>query len=179
MTATAKIYGESLYELASEEKREDAIKSELCAVRDILGGESEYVRLLSNPALTKDERKKALCEAFEGRIDGYLMNFLKILIDNGTLNELRGISEAYTARYNEEKGILPVECVSAVALSEEESASLIETVSKKTGKKVILTEKTDPALLGGVKLSYGGKLFDGTVAAKLAEIDNILKNTVL
>lgn len=179
MTATAKVYGESLYELASEEKREDAIKSELRAVCDIFDAEPEYVRLLSNPALTKEERKKALDDAFGGKIDVYLLNFLKILTDNGTLNHLSGIYDAYTARYNADKGILPVECVSAVALSESERAGLIAAIAKKTGKKVVLTEKTDPALIGGVKLSYDGKLFDGTVAAKLAEIDSILKNTVL
>lgn len=179
MTGTARIYGGSLYELAREERREDRIMDELREICGIFASEPEYVRLLMNPALTKDERKKALSEAFEGRIDEYLLNFLKLSVDNGILSQLSAVREAYVARYNSDNGILPVECVSAVALSDKERGELTEALMKKTGKKIVLTQKVDPSLLGGVKLSYGGKLFDGTVSARLSEIDSIFKAAVL
>lgn len=179
MTATARVYGESLYELAREEKKEYKLLKEIQSVRDILQSEPEYSRLLSNPALTKDERKTAVHEAFSGRIDEYLLNFLKILTENGTLSQLPKMSERFEELYNEDKGILPVHCVSAVALTTDERKRLVSALEKRTRKTVVLSEKVDPSVLGGIRLTYGGRLFDGSVKGRLEEIEKQLSNLVL
>ena len=48
-----------------------------------------------------------------------------------------------------------------------------------TGKKVTLTNRIDPACMGGVRLTYDGNQVDGTVKNRLDTISNMLKNTVL
>ena len=50
---------------------------------------------------------------------------------------------------------------------------------KLTDKTVELTNRIDPACLGGVRLDYDGKRVDGTVRSRLDAIHNMLKNTVL
>ena len=64
-------------------------------------------------------------------------------------------------------------------LNEAQTAKLTAKLIKITGKTVELTNRVDPACLGGVRLDYDGKRVDGTVQSRLDAIRSLLKNTVL
>ena len=69
--------------------------------------------------------------------------------------------------------------MSAVALNEEQKQKLIAKLEVTTGKQIDLQCSVDPAELGGLRLSYSGKMVDGTVKTRLDSIGKLLKNTVL
>ena len=69
--------------------------------------------------------------------------------------------------------------VSAVALSEEQKESLIAKLEKLCRKKIILSEKIDPEVLGGLKVEVDGKTLDGTVSGRLKEIRKNVNEVVL
>ena len=52
-------------------------------------------------------------------------------------------------------------------------------LAEKTGKKIRLTVRVDPSVLGGVRLEYAGKRLDGTVRRRLEEISSRLRETTL
>ena len=52
------------------------------------------------------------------------------------------------------------------------SAFLKEKLKKISGKEIILIQKTDPALLAGVRVELDGKLLDGTVKNRISEISD-------
>jgi F-type H+-transporting ATPase subunit delta len=66
-----------------------------------------------------------------------------------------------------------------VPLSDAQTAKLSGKLQMLTGKKVSLTNKVDPACMGGVRLDYDGKRVDGTVSNRLEKLGSLLKNTVL
>ena len=102
MTKTEQVYGGSLYDLAREEGLTAEIGEELRQIIALFDGEPDYWRFLSTLSISKDERCKALDEAFKGRIQPYLLNFLKILCENGTMGSLKGCAQEYRRRFNEE-----------------------------------------------------------------------------
>ena len=75
----------------------------------------DYLRLLSTPSIPKRERCGLLDEALRDQVHLYVLNFLKILCEKGTLRELSGCARAYRVRYNQAHGILG-ELDEAVAL---------------------------------------------------------------
>jgi adapter protein MecA 1/2 len=95
------MYGGSLYDLAAEEGLDERILGELDGVTALLNGDAEYLHLLSIPSIPKKERCALLDEAFRGQVHLYVLNFLKILCEKGTLRELGGCTRAYRIRYNE------------------------------------------------------------------------------
>ena len=105
MTETAKMYGGSLYDLAAEEGLETRILGELDEVQQLLKQNPDYLRLLSTPSIPKKERCGLLDEALRGQVHLYVLNFLKILCEKGTLRELSGCARAYRIRYNQAHGI--------------------------------------------------------------------------
>ncbi len=88
MTEIARMYGGSLYDLAAEEGLETRILDELDEAAKLIRDDPEYLRLLSTPSIPKKERCGLLDEAFRGQVHLYVLNFLKILCENGTLREL-------------------------------------------------------------------------------------------
>lgn len=179
MTDTARVYGGSLYELAAEEGLAERLLEELRAAVRLFRENPEYEALMNVPSVPREERLGALDQAFGGRVHPYLVNFLKLLTERGSISQLSGTLAAFEGRYNEDNGILTVEVVSAAPLSAADRAALTQKLATLTGKKPRLTCTLDPQVLGGLRLTMDGKRYDGTVRARLDEIERSLKNKIL
>ena len=179
MTQAANTYGQALYDLAKEENLGKTILDQLLVLKDVFADTPAYSKLLSTPNIPKQERCGILDEAFRGKVHPYVLNFLKILTEKGYPRHFADCCEAYRGHYNADHGILPVKAVSAIALTEDQSARLCEKLQKITGKTIELTNRVDPDVLGGIRLDYDGKRLDDTVSHRLESIRSMLNNTVL
>ena len=175
MTASEKEYGGALYELAAEEHCEDEVLESIGLVSKMFAEEPSYRALLQNPAVPKEERLGLLDKAFGKSIHAYALNFTKILCERRALFELEGCEKAYRERLYEARGILPAVAYSAIVLSDAQMQALQKKIEKSTGKKVLLENKLDASLLGGVKVCYAGKELDGTVSGRLESLRRSLK----
>ena len=179
MTGVGNVYGEALYLLAKEEDRSKTILEELKALDESFSQEPDFLRLLSSPNLPKAERCQILDDSFRGKINPYLLNFMKILTEKGYIRHFSDCRKGYTLHYNQDNGILSVTAVTAVALSAEQADKLTGKLENITGKTIELVNRVDPGIYGGVRLDYDGQRLDDTVAHRLENIRNLLKNTVL
>lgn len=179
MTQTAKTYGGALYDLAAEEGRTEQILKEMDTLCTAFGKEPDFVYLLATPSLSKSERCGILDECFRGKVDDYLLNFMKILCENGTIRQLPGCMQEFKRCYNVERGILEVCAVTAVPMSEALTEKLRARLASVTGKEIALSCRVDAACLGGVRLEMDGEQMDGTVQSRLDTIRSQLAETVL
>lgn len=179
MTQTGRVYGEALYSLAREENLADAVLSDLTALDTAFRSEQDFIRLLCAPNIPKEERCQILDSSFRGKVQPYVLNFLKLLTEHGYMRQFSACCEAYQEQYNEDHGILPVRAVTAVPLSDAMQDKLTHKLEKVTGKTVRLDCRVDPQVMGGIRLDFDGKRLDDTVQHRLEAIDSLLKNTVL
>ena len=179
MTQVGSVYGEALYSLALEDKLTGSILSELEVLDQCFQTEPEYLRLLSSPSISKQERCRILDDSFRGKVHIYVLNFLKILTEKGYMRHFSDCRKAYEESFNRDNGILPVTAFTAVPLSPDQADKLTDKLSRITGKQVKLHSRIDPTVLGGVRLDYDGKRLDDTVSHRLDSIRDLLKNTVL
>ena len=179
MTEVGNVYGESLYTLAREENLSEQIGGELAALHGGFRQAPEFIRLLSSPSLTKAERCQILDDSFRGKVHPYVLNFLKILTEKGYMRHFGDCCKAYTAHFDQDNGIVRVTAVTAVALTDSQSARLTEKLSRSTGKQVILHNRVEPGVLGGVRLDYDGQRLDDTVSHHLDAVRELLSKTVL
>ena len=68
---------------------------------------------------------------------------------------------------------------SAASLSKEQEELLKKKLETMSVKSVVMDLKTDPAVLAGVRVELDGKLFDGTVKGRLAELSRRISDTVV
>lgn len=179
MTEVGSVYGESLYELAKDESLTKLIGEQLAVLQASFRQEPDFIRLLSSPNLTKAERCQILDNSFRGSVHPYLLNFLKILTEKGYMRCFSDCCDAYTEHYDQDNGILRVNAVTAVALSPAQTDKLTQKLSRITGKEIVLRNRIDPAVLGGVRLDYDGQRLDDTVSHRMDTIRDLLSKTVL
>lgn len=179
MNQVASVYGQGLYALAKEEALEEAVLQELNALKTAFLEQPDFLKLLASSNVSKQERLRIIDDSFRGKVQQYVLNFLKLLTEKGHISYFAGCCEAYREQYNEDKGILQVRAVSAIALTDEQKTSLTEKLTAITGKTVELVCKLDKTVLGGVRLTYNGVQVDGTVQGRLQAMEKSLKNTVL
>lgn len=179
MNQIGTVYGEALYSLAAEVQAEDAILQQLQVLQSSFSAEPQFLQLLTSPALAKAERCQILDDSFRGKVEPYLLNFLKLLTEKGYIGHFSACCDAYTDKYNQQHNILPVTAVTLTPLSLHQSQALTDKLSSMTGKKVSLTNRIDPDCFGGIRLDYDGNRLDDTVAHRLEQVRQLLKNTVL
>ena len=162
MTQAARVYGGSLYDLATEEKLDGQIMEQMIAVRQIFRENPGYLKLLGEPAIPEDERLKMIEEAFGGQAERYLVNFLKLLCERKILREFAGCCEEFIRRYNSAHGIAEAVVTSAVKLSDTQ-----------------MVQKTDASVLGGLRVELEGVQLDGTVQSRISGISKKLNELVV
>ena len=179
MTTATSVYGQSLYDLAAEEGLSEEILKQMEAVQAIFKENPDYITLLLEPSIPRRERLGLLEEAFKGQVHPYLQNFLMILLENSLLRGFSACCRTYRESYNKDHGIEEATVTSAVALTEAQVKSLKSKLEAISGKTVILRQKVDSSVLGGLRVEIGGRLLDGTVMGRLADLRKKVSATVL
>lgn len=178
MTEYSKLYGGCLYELADEEGLTDAMMGELGELRQLFGENPDYIRLLLEMSIPRAERLAMIDQAVGGWVQPYITHFLKLLCENGILQEFGNCCQEFTRRYREDHGMVEAVVTGAVPLSGEQLAALKAQLERMSHKTVMLVEKTDSSILGGLKVELEGKLLDGTIEGRLLglqkKIDEII-----
>lgn len=176
--AALKEYADALFMLTEELGTSERVQRELGDATHVLSDNREYISLLETPALPMDEKLGLVDRAFES-FDESLLSFLKILTEKRLIRHLGDVLRDYSALYDESRGILRVEAISAVALSEAQLNAIAEKLSAKCKKQAIVSNTVSPEILGGLKLRYSGTQLDGSVKTRLDKIEASLKNVIV
>ncbi len=179
MTQTARTYGTALYELSRDEGLSETLFPQLQMAARLLRENPDYLRLLSLPSVPKKERCAVLDKSFRAQVHEYLLSFMKLLVERGSIGEFFGCEETFRRRYDEDHGILEVTAAVAAPLPDGQRARLEEKLAARTGKTIRLHVREDAGVLGGVRLEFDGKRLDGTVRRRLEQIQAKLRETTL
>jgi F-type H+-transporting ATPase subunit delta len=125
----------------------------------------------SNRGLTEAARQ-SLLEAVSKSMNltAPVTKLLVLLAQSRKLTYLPDLAAAYRERLLAHQNIVRADVTSAAPLSPEKTAALAESLSKVTGKKVELSVKVDPELMGGVVARIGSTVYDGSVRTQLVHM---------
>ncbi len=162
----ATLYGKAL--LGAAGSRVEQIVAELDSI--VKEGFNRYPKLemaFASPRISEEEKDAMITRIFGGKIDKVLLNFMKVLARRRRLSSLRAIQSAVSEMRDEQLGRLRVKVTSAQKLTDAQKKEITANLKKKFGKEVVLIEKDDPNLLGGIVLRIGDRVYDGSVQGKL------------
>jgi F-type H+-transporting ATPase subunit delta len=116
-----------------------------------------------------------LDQVIPGDADLPVRNLLLTLVQHDELKLLPDIVGALRQRVQRaEIAPMPVEVVSAIALTDEQRKSLVAKLEAQYGANLNYSYRVDPAILGGLIVRVGDKLIDGSVASKLTAMKQAL-----
>lgn len=172
----ARRYAKALLIIGKEDGQAEAYGKELDGFAKLMAKEKELEQAICNPIYGASGRKNVL-EAVIGKvgISKIVASFLLLLFDKGRFEFISDINEFYQKLADELKGVLRASLVSASELSSETVEKIRATLSKRTGKDIILQVEQDPSLIGGIVSRIGDLVLDGSIKSQLLNMRESLK----
>ncbi|MFA6448637.1 MAG: F0F1 ATP synthase subunit delta [bacterium] len=167
-------YAKALFELAKETNSLESAEKDFPQVVRVLETEPDFRSFMNHPAIVPSEKKSLLEKLFKGKIGDEIYDFLSLLVDKNREEYIPIINEELQGMLMEHQGRQIMKVYTPFEMTAETKAMLIEGLAKSTGKKVEIEEVVDPALIGGVKVQIGDKVFDGSVKSGLEKLREAL-----
>jgi F-type H+-transporting ATPase subunit delta len=169
MEEIAAVYARALFEAALEQDKLDPVREQLGEFADAVDGQRELQVFLFSPYFSTEEKKEALSRAVVDA-EPIFVNFLELLIEKHRLPALFRIRRTFDGLWEDHNRLLPVEVTSAVALDEKIVGQIGDRISEQTDRKVELTARVEPDILGGIMVRVGNTVLDGSVRNRLEQL---------
>jgi F-type H+-transporting ATPase subunit delta len=167
----AQVYARALYDAASKTNQLDLVLDEYeSLLRDVLGAHPDFERMFTSAIIGRNEKAETLRRALEGRASQIFLNFMLVLSDHLRLDLLRPVLTQIQAIRDQRLGLVPVEVRAAVPLDAAQEQALRDRLRSVIAGTPILHSQVDPALLGGLVIRVGDKLYDGSVRTQLRRL---------
>lgn len=164
-------YAGALLASAREKGVLNEVADSFAGVLQVLEANRDLMIFLHSPQVRTEEKKELLGKVFGSRIEPVLLNFFSLLIDKKRIENIRDIGVEFAAQVEAAQGVVRARVVTAVELPGDLAEALKQRLASLTGARIILEKKIDPAVLGGVCVTMGDRILDGTVRTSL----NLLK----
>ena len=126
--------------------------------------------MVESPELSDQSRQEAMAKIAERlNLSFPVRSFAVVIARHGRIREIGAIAESYRDLLDQKMGRERATLTFAIKPSDAEVARVVSGLENIAKLKIIPTVKIDPALLGGVTAELGGRIYDGSLATRLAE----------
>ena len=171
LQTVARRYAAALADVAIERREEREVQSELDQWAAMIESNPQLKEVFANPTIVYDHKRKLLEDLISRtRVRETTGSFLRVLLKNQRLSQLREVAARFGYVLDERSGIVAATVTTARPIPEELQRQLHDTLIAATGRKVRLAFYTDEAILGGMVAQIGSTIFDGSVQSHLERL---------
>ena len=171
--ALSDIYATSLFEVCQKSGGDKAVQETLDELEGILAlarKDAAFNEFLASRVLPAKDRATSLRTIFEGKISGRTLTFLLVLNDKDRLGRLPAMVQAFHDKAQEAFGRIEVDVHTAGPISSADLDAIRDRLASALKKDVVAHHRSDPAMIGGLKLRFGDRLVDGSIASRLRRL---------
>jgi F-type H+-transporting ATPase subunit delta len=175
-TGIASRYATAAFELAKEAGDLTGLENDVESLSQALQDSADFRSVISSPIYSRDQQQKAVSAVAEAMgLSGTLRNTLALMGAKRRLFVLPAFVRALRERIAEEKGEVTAEVTAAKSLTKAQQEKLAGVLKKAVGKDVKINLAVDESLIGGLVVKVGSRMIDTTIASKLANLQNAMK----
>ena len=169
-------YATALFELAREAKGLDQVAGDLDTFSKMMDGSDDLLRLVRSPVFAAQDQIRALDALFvKAGIKGLAANFVRLVAKNRRLFAIADMIVAFRALLAAQRGEISAEVTSADKLSAQQVTRLKAELKAAVGRDVLLTQKVDASILGGLIVKVGSRMINSSLATKLNTLKVAMK----
>ena len=173
LQTVARRYATALADVAIERREEREVQNELDQWAEMIEAYPQLKEVFANPTVVYDHKRKVLEDLISrARVRETTASFLRVLLKNQRLSQLREIVERFGQVLDERGGVVAAHVTTARPIPEDLRNSLHDTLTVATGRKVRLSFTTDESIIGGLVARIGSTIFDGSVQSQLDRLAN-------
>lgn len=171
-------YASALYVAASQTGNVDRVAEDLSLVRRTIQENQQLRNLLLERVTPDATKKRVLQKLFGPHLDLVTLRFLDLVVDKRRESVLETVEFAFRKIAEEKQGVQKALVTSAIPLTDSDKARTVAVLEKMTGKRVLLEEKIDPSIIGGLVVRVGDRVFDGSLKGSLEQLGRSLAGSV-
>jgi len=169
------VYAQALINEAQKQNALAEVTDDVRGIGQLLRENKAFLGFTQALTLGEEERINALNKIFSGRVHPLTLQVILSISRRDRLMFLRGLVSGFETLLKKMGGHVDAAIVTARELSPAVVDRVKQGVGRSLGKTVDVTVKIDPALIGGMTLTIGDTLIDGSVATQLEKIKEQLK----
>lgn len=162
----ARRYAEAVFEIGVESNTVDAWLQDVRLIAEYFSNR-QLIFVLGEPNIRFDRKEAIVRDLLSEKIRPEAMGLALTLVERGLVALAGRVRDQFELLYNNYRGQDIAHVTSAMPLDDASRASITRQLETITGKRIILREQVDPALLGGVIARVGDTLIDGSVRRRL------------
>ncbi|MBI4886416.1 MAG: ATP synthase F1 subunit delta [Acidobacteria bacterium] len=169
--ASASRYARALLEAIVTDGNPEQVEQDLTAFADLVARAPELQRVFANPAVPP-AAKRGIVETLLSRMDASppVVRLLRLFAERDRLAVVGELAAAYRERLTEYRRIVRAEVTTAAPLGPDALAQLEQRLASATGRRVTMSARVDPAIIGGAVARVGSVVYDGSIATQLQRI---------
>ena len=171
----ARRYATAVYSLAVDRKAVERVGTSLAALVEGIEANPIVAQFFVAPIVDRYEKERILSEVLGGRVDEIAFHTLLLLVRKHREPILRAVLEEFRSLEMAGRGVEPLTIAASHELSQRDLAALAERIEAIYGRKFEPRLVVDPELVGGLRITMGDRLIDGTVAGRLDELARALE----
>jgi F-type H+-transporting ATPase subunit delta len=169
-------YATALFELAKDGGALKALETDMTALSAALAVSPDLRAAIASPIVSREDQGKVIAAiGAKLGLSALMSNTLALMSEKRRLFVLPQLLSNLADRIAEEKGEVTAEVTSATALTAAQTKKLAEALKARAGKTVKLKTNVDESLIGGLVVKLGSTMIDTSVKAKLAALQNAMK----
>jgi F-type H+-transporting ATPase subunit delta len=169
-------YAQALFELAKDKGALTQVDSDLKSFKAMRRESADLRRLLGSPAFSAEDKMKALMAVAQAAgFQDVTRKFLGLMAQNRRSDVIGSAIAAFEALAAAERGVVSAEVTTAVQLTAAQEKGLKAALRQALGKDPEIDTVVDPAILGGLKVRVGSRLYDASLRSKLDSLRFALK----
>jgi F-type H+-transporting ATPase subunit delta len=169
-------YAQALFELAKAQGEAAVVEADLKSLKAMRADSADLRTLIASPAFDADEKGKGLAAIAEAAgFAATTRKFLGLVAANRRASALPGMIAAYEKLAAEDRGAVSAEVITAMPLTDAQAKALAASLRTALGKDPEIETRVDPAILGGLKVRVGSRLYDASLKSRLDYLKFALK----
>jgi F-type H+-transporting ATPase subunit delta len=142
----------------------------------LIAGNAELRETLTDPRVTPKQQVELVLAAVRTPVSEPQRNFLQVLAQNDRLAALPAVAEQFEVLRAEREGVADAAVESAFPLGDGEVKALVGALEKRFRRRIRPHVKVEPDLIGGVRVTVGDEVIDGSVRGKLQTMELALQS---
>jgi F-type H+-transporting ATPase subunit delta len=163
-------YSKALLEVGEERGLSETFAEQLTAFAAAIESDRMLRVFFESPKIAVGDKKAALERALTDRLDGAVLNLIKMLIDRSRQALFGEIADVFGELLDDARGRTHVQIVAARPISDSSRDRLVSLLSERLGREIITESSADADLLGGMTVRFGDTVIDGSLRTKLKHV---------
>jgi len=177
-TILAKRYAKALFAVSQEEGKSEIYRETLNVLGDFLQQHPEAMDALTNPLYPMELKEKVMTQLIGAlQASQFMANFLNLVVQKKRADILPEIAAEFQALVDAAENVSRGTLTTASQIPGDLQAKVQATMENITGKKVILTTRIDPSIIGGIVAKVGDLVMDGSIKTQLAGLNESIKGS--